>query len=222
MKHTPEIAFYRNGGAQKVLARYDFSDTEKEIVQAAMVAARKERPDMRTIQKADALLRMVASTRKPLSREEDQTELTKSLAKAEAEYSSKGAGIKMGRDNREGNRILFFVAGMAVIGFLTIQFTKSYQADWYVTDHGMHSKAEAQKICKEYNDILPTIAQMNEVYAESNIFTHISDYFADKHYWVSDGGTLKIYRQNDDIAVDASSGDLAEVRCLDNANSVYN
>ena len=67
MKHTPDIAFYRNGGAQKVLARYNFSDTEKEIVQAAMVAARKERPDMRTIQKADALLRMVASTRKPLS-----------------------------------------------------------------------------------------------------------------------------------------------------------
>ncbi len=105
--YKKDINFYRSGEAQKILARYPFSKIEREIIVAAVVSAKKQKPDMRIIQKADALLRMVTSTQEPVSKEEEkQSDAALKLALAEIEYSAKDAEIQNASANRYGNKIM--------------------------------------------------------------------------------------------------------------------
>ena len=221
MKNNPAIDFYRTDAVYIVLKRYEFSEDEKKVIQSAILASKKEEVDMTRIAKADTLLSNIAKTREPLPSTEETGNTAAVLAKAQAEYSIQGASKKLKHDDREGNRIMLFVAGMVVLAFLTIQLTKSYQADWYDIDYGIHTYGEAKQICKSHRDALPTVAQMNEVYDQSNMFTRISEYIANKNYWVENGEKSMIYKIRDAEAVEAIGSDLYEVKCIDNANSVF-
>ena len=64
------VQFYRTDSVQRVLKRYDFSDNEKQIIHEAIITAKRDVPNMKAIAKADALLKMIASSREPISMEE--------------------------------------------------------------------------------------------------------------------------------------------------------
>ena len=221
MKSDPSIDFYRTDAVYTVLRRYEFTKAEKEVIQSAILTSKKEKVDMKLIAKADTLLINVAKTREPLPETEETGNTAAILAKAQVEYSLQGARKKIANDDRDGNRIILFLAGMVVLAFLTIQLTKSYQADWYDTDYGIHTYSEAKQICQSHRDTLPTVVQMNEVYDQSNIFTRISEYIINKPYWVENGDKPMIYKIRDTKETEPTHNNLYEVKCIDSANSVF-
>lgn len=221
MKNDPVIDFYRTGAVYTVLKRYEFTEDEKKVIQSAILTSKKAKVDMNLIAKADTLLSNIAKTREPVQETEEVGNTAAILAKAQVDYSLQGARKKTTHDDREGNRIMLFVAGMVVLAFLTIQLTKSYQADWHDTDYGIHTYSEAKQICKSHRDTLPTVVQMNEVYDQSNIFTRISEYIVNKPYWVENGDKPMIYKIRDTEETESTDNDLYEVKCIDSANSIF-
>ena len=61
------IEFFKNGSAERVLGRFEFSEEEKKLIQDAIRTANRPNPRMKLIYEADALLKEVAKTRKPIS-----------------------------------------------------------------------------------------------------------------------------------------------------------
>ena len=218
IREDPKIEFYKSAAVHTVLKRYEFTDDEKRVIHAAIVTAKKENTDIRLIDKSDALLRMVASSREAIKETEDPIERVKNHARLDANYSLKMAKLKY---DWYVNPVSLMLLGMVVIAFLTVQFTKYQQEDWYIEDHGTHTYAEAKKICKSAGDMLPSVVQLNEVYDQSNIFTSIPEYFSNKGYWVDANNKPMVYRIRDDEAIEATPDNLYEVRCLNSTNSVF-
>ena len=75
IKNNPQIDFYRTSAVHTILKRYEFNDNEKKIVHAAILTAKRDNPNMALIEKSDALLKMVTSSRPPIVTEEDIDEL---------------------------------------------------------------------------------------------------------------------------------------------------
>ena len=84
MKNNPKIDCYRTEAVHTVLKRYDFSKHEKQIIQYAILSAKRDIPDMKAIDKADALLKMVASSREPIEEKEDPIERVKNIVRLDA------------------------------------------------------------------------------------------------------------------------------------------
>ncbi len=221
MKTDPSIEFYKGNAVHSVLNRYEFSDDEKRIVQAAILTAGKSKPSIKLINEADALLNRISKTREPLpiSKESGDTAIT--LAKAQAEYSSLVTSTKSKKIAREGNRMLVFFIGMVLIVFLTIQVTQSAQAEWYDADCGPYAYNSLKQANRGHKDKLPTIAEINELYDKSNLLTRISAYIKDKHYWVEDGGKLMIYKISDTEATEPANNELYETKCIDNGSFLF-
>jgi len=217
MKNNSKIDFYRTNAVHSVLKRYEFNENEKQIIQDAILSAKRNTPNMKTIVKADALLRMVSSSREPIKEVEDSEESVRNRIKVESKYSHAMAKFKYDWNVKP---VLLVAAGMFFIVILAVQFTKSQQADWHIEDHGEHTYIEAREICKKHREILPTVSQMNQVYEQSIIYTRIPQYFANKSYWIDAGSKPMIYRIRDDEAIEATPDNLYGVRCLDSANSV--
>ena len=75
MKNNPKIDFYCTDAVHTILKRYEFNDNEKKIVHAAILTAKRDNPNMVLIEKSDALLKMITSSRPPIVIEEDIDEL---------------------------------------------------------------------------------------------------------------------------------------------------
>ena len=213
-----KLAFYQGEGVHNVLKRFEFSATEKEIIYLAISASSKKNPNMKPIIKADALLKMVASSREPIEEIEDPTEKIRKQASLDANYALKTAKLK---DNWYVSPVSLMLLGAVILVFFTVQFTKSYQADWYVNEYGKMPYSEAVKKCKQKDDKIPTVAQVNEVYTQNNVFQKIGMYFNNKDYWVNENGESMVYQIRDTSAQEASADELHEVMCLDNANSFF-
>ena len=213
-----KVAFYQGEGVYSVLKRFEFSATEKELIYLAIATASKKHPDMKLIKKADALLKMVASSREPIEETEDPTEKIRKQASLDANYSLKKAQLK---DNLHISPMSLMLLGMAVIVFMTAQFSKSYQADWYVYEYGKMPYTEAVRQCNHRNDKIPTAVQVNEVFTQYNVFQKIGMYFENKDYWVNENGKPMVYQVRDSNAHESSADVLHEVMCLDNANSFF-
>ena len=83
-KSNAILDFYRNGGVDKIIGKYPFSDDEKEILYRAERTAKRDEPNMELIKRADNLLSIVAKVRKPLVEESiDPKELADAMLFAE-------------------------------------------------------------------------------------------------------------------------------------------
>jgi hypothetical protein len=94
-----KVDFYRGSAVQSVLRRYEFTEQEKRIIQRAITTAKKDKPNMILIDKADALLKECSATRKP-KREEVEEPDSYQTAKAVAD-------MEMRRYRRKNSSILF-------------------------------------------------------------------------------------------------------------------
>lgn len=70
-----ELEFYKNGTAESVLKRFEFSEKEEKLVRDAIRTAQLANPRMKLIRDADELLKEVARTRKPIA-PTDKTEVS--------------------------------------------------------------------------------------------------------------------------------------------------
>jgi len=211
-KKDPKIAFYSGSVVHTIFERYEFTDVEKKVIYAAIITAKKEQPDMKLIDKADALLEMVSSSRKPVENVESSKIRMQNYIKAETKNS-----LEMTKYKPDWSAKPLLLVGALTIFFyiLGMQLKKQQQADWYIKDSGTHVYSEAKKICK-----LPTVAQLKEAYEQSSIFTSIPEYFSNKGYWVKVNNKPMIYRIRDDEAMEVPSDELYEVRCFHSRHGV--
>ena len=61
------IAFYKNGGAENVLERFEFTQEEEKLIRDAIRTAKMPNPRMKLIDKVDEFLEDVAKHREPIS-----------------------------------------------------------------------------------------------------------------------------------------------------------
>ncbi len=67
MKKEEEAAldFFRNGAAERVLERYEFSEQERKLIEDAIRSAKREFPRMKLVKEAEELLKKIAKSRQP-------------------------------------------------------------------------------------------------------------------------------------------------------------
>ncbi len=124
----PQIEFYNSSAVHIVLKRYDFSDSEKKIIRSAIITAKKEKLDMRLIDKADALLRMVASSREPIRQEEEIDH--KGISKAVAHTNMKKYGKPKHFLAEPLDKNSPVVTGVIFVVVLVIMAIGHYVIDW--------------------------------------------------------------------------------------------
>jgi len=84
------LEFYKNGLAERVLKRYEFSEEEQELIHSAIKTAKMKHPRMQVVEEADALLKEVAKSREVIYHEPiDQESAAKALALTTAPYFSR-------------------------------------------------------------------------------------------------------------------------------------
>jgi len=93
-REDPKIEFYKSAAVHTVLKRYEFADDEKRVIHAAIITAKKEKPNMALIEKSDALLKECAAMRVPKREEIDSSQTAKSIAKLKmGQYHQKKSSI---------------------------------------------------------------------------------------------------------------------------------
>jgi len=125
MKNNPQIDFYRSDAVHTVLKRYEFSETEKKIIQSAIRTANHDQPNMKLIEEADVILNYVSSTRDPRSLAQDEIS-AQTIAAAQAHYASSKDRSKSGREDRDYKLILMFLAGMGLIAAIAVYISNTY------------------------------------------------------------------------------------------------
>jgi len=64
-----KINFYRGNSVHTVLQRYEFNEDEKQVINAAILTAKHDQPNMKLIQEADTLLKTITTNRDPIKNE---------------------------------------------------------------------------------------------------------------------------------------------------------
>ena len=77
MRDDAKISLYKSTAIHTLMQRYDLSEEEKNIIYAAIATAKRDKPNMKLIDRADELLKMLASSRKPAPIEIDEMETKK-------------------------------------------------------------------------------------------------------------------------------------------------
>ncbi len=156
-----KVEFYRGDAVYMVLKRYEFSDAEKKIIQSAIVTAKRENPNISLIDKSDALLKMVATSREAVAVEVDELETKKNLSAA------KMAGYKkietsFFRKPLEGSSMYIYgMVAWAVLAVTLNYFLGSPSAEVRTLANGaeghlkLYTFDDAQKLCSENGKMLP-------------------------------------------------------------------
>ena len=160
MKNNLEINFYRSDAVRTVLNRYDFNDSEKKIIHAAIVTAKRENPNMALIEKSDALLKMVAASREPVV-EVDELETKKHISAAKmADY--KKIETSFWKKPLDGSAIhLYGIIAWAVLAVTLNYFLGSPGTEVRTLANGaeghlkLYTFSNAQKLCSEKDKVLP-------------------------------------------------------------------
>ncbi len=179
MKTDSSIEFYRGNAVHAVLQRYKFSDEEKRIIQGAILAARKEKPNLTLIGEADTLLQEVAKTRDPIKSESVDV---KAVAKAVGLASVPPAQKKW-----------FSTWYWLLLPVLIIALGKSY--DFGDQHMYKYHYEEAKYYCKEQGKLLPlSIADIEA--AGYTMRTETSVWSEDGHLLTWIQGKIKSDGQN--------------------------
>ena len=217
MKKNPKIEFYKTG-VFSVLKRYDFSQEEKQVINAAILTAKKKTPNMALIDKSDTLLKQITSKHKPKDAPLNKTDIVKMTANAQANYRSTRAKNERVVASHGKYALMWTFVGAIVISFLTAQVMKANQPNWYIEDYGLHTYEEAQKICRDDQSTFPTAELVNKVYDESDILTRISQYRKNEAYWVNGGN---VYSIRDSESTVPNEDKKYQTRCYDDASSIF-
>jgi len=162
MKIDPKVEFYR-AGVYVVLKKYEFSEEELKIIQAAIITAKKQNPNMRLIEKADALLKMVAASREAAPLEIDDLEIKKSISSAKLAGYKKIETSFWKKPLDKSVMRLYAVLTWAVLAISvnyylgdTATITKTRTLSNGAEGHlELHSFEEAKKLCQKAGKVLP-------------------------------------------------------------------
>ena len=112
-----KVEFYCGSAVHTVLQRYEFTQEERQVIQRAILTAKKSKPNIALIDEADALLKECAAMRVPKIKEVDSSQTAKSIAKIKmGQYSQKKGSIW--RDPMDGTTQMF--ATVLAVGTMMI------------------------------------------------------------------------------------------------------
>ena len=201
-KHS--IQFYRTDAVHTILKRYDFTNEEKRVITAAILTAKKEKPNMTLINKADKLLQEITATQTPHNDEVDKTEIAKGQARAVIVDSH----IKRVREdgggsgwNIEYGAITVAIASVIFYGYIHF----AYSGD--NARKKLETFAEAQAYCREQGKVLPL------TFDDSPDHLQIPDEYNHQGYWRANGGV--IYNMISMGITDKPDGKKHYVLCVD-------
>jgi len=103
MSEELEVNFYKNGSAESVLKRFEFSEQEIKLIKDAIRTANMSNSRMQLIHKADELLREVTKTREPINQEKKTKVSAENMAKIEL--------MKLSKESKEES------SGISIFGF---------------------------------------------------------------------------------------------------------
>ncbi len=167
-----DLEFYKNGLAESVLKRYEFSDEEKELIHSAIRTAKMKHPRMQVVEEADALLKEVAKSREVIYHEPiDQESAAKAMALTTAPYFSR-------------HRLPFWV------WFLLILLIIATSNIYYMAKDRFseYSFQEAKAYCHSKDKVLPKDI---EALRSSGFEMH-----QDTQLWAADGTVLESLKGN--------------------------
>ena len=153
MRDEAKIKFYRTPAVHSVIKRYEMTDDQKSVIYAAIATAKRDKPNMRLIEKADALLQELNRTQKP--------KITQKLSKKEqAKVAFASQHIESeSKKERTSEAPLFlrpYVIG-PIIGML-IGSVIYYSMGTVDEKHNhRYTYDEARQHCNEKNMVLPLL-----------------------------------------------------------------
>ncbi len=161
MKNNPEIDFYRSDAVYTVLKRYEFSENEKKIIQAAIITAKRENPNITLIEKSDALLKMVAASREPVAIEVDELETKKHISAVKMADYKKIETSFWKRPLDTSGIYLYAIITWAVLAVALNYFLGSPNTEVRTLSNGaeghlkLYTFDDAQKLCSVKGKVLP-------------------------------------------------------------------
>ncbi len=193
MKNHPKIDFYRTDAVHTILKRYEFNDNEKKIIHAAILTTKRNNPNMVIVEKADALLKMITSSRAPIVIEEDIDELAlkKGASKLKmADYPQPETKFF----KKPVDKSTIALVGVLVWGALILT------GNQIIGDHisispkivkngakgypKLYTFKEAQKLCSEQDKVLPLTVN------DAEDFLGMPDERNTQGYWSSKGKVI--------------------------------
>lgn len=179
-----KVDFYRTSAVHNVLKRYEFTDKEKGIIQAAILTAKKKQPNMKLIDDADALLKEIASTRTPLKQEVDTIE----LARGKAGVAMVNSKSKAYTDSVEEKRFRNIIIANVVIVVLLYGTLRIFYPDFILPSQNaeptLKTFAEAQAYCQEQGKVLPL------TFEDAPLKLDIPNEYNKEGYWRANGGVI--------------------------------
>jgi hypothetical protein len=180
------IQFYRTEAVHTILKRYDFTNEEKQVITAAILTAKKEKPNMLLIKKADQLLQDITATQKTAHDSKvDKTEIAKGQARAAVVDSHmKRVRAEGGGSGWNIEYVAITVAIASTIFYIYTYF--AYPGD----DTQKRQKllvdtyAEAKAYCQKQGKVLPLTIE-----DAPNHLQYPNEYNA-QGYWRADGGVI--------------------------------
>lgn len=187
-----EVEFYLGDEAQRILQGNKLSDEEKRVVRAAVLTARKEKPNMQLIYEANMVLKTVSKSKPSINATGGQRSSPEALV--EIEMMSIAARHKNASESKGSIMTGGLFRGEAIvrIAFL-LAIGGSAVAYKYMSASSLHTFEEAKEICQERGKVLPNgWENPNQFYdTEENKIG----------YWNADGtilfNTLKADGKND-------------------------
>jgi len=187
-----QVDFYRTSAVHSVLKRYAFTDEEKQVINTAILTARKEKVNMQLIKKADALLNEITASRTPIKQEVDEADLVKAQARAsivdthikrvKAEKGSKGLGLTL---------LAVIIPGLivAVVYKYTMNSDSRFSnlvgsSRYTIQEPPKLSFTEAKAYCTEKQKLLPM------TFEDAPNQLEIPDEYNDKGYWRANGEVI--------------------------------
>jgi len=181
MTNDPKVEFYKTG-VFSVLKRYDFTPEERGIIQAAISTAKKDKPNMLLIDKADALLKECTATREPKREEIDPIQAAKSIAKLRmSQYPKQKSVLRAPMDGPTQIFITVLVVGVMMVTINTFfgnDVERIIGSAAIPEQIQVHTFKEAEELCAKEGKVLPLT-----VYDVSGSKQRLT---ANTEYWLAD------------------------------------
>jgi len=157
-EESQEVEFYRGTSVQQMIQGDRLTEDEKKIVRAAILTARKDKPNMVLIREADSLLKEIAKTRETTEPTVDVKVISPkailSLEKMKYDQTARSTNIAITeevRDNAAKNG--YKIPLTAMITFFVVKFI--YETFIY-QEVPLYTFTEAKQICSQQGKVLPS------------------------------------------------------------------
>lgn len=155
------IEFYKRGKAKKILREFDFSTKDEMTIEAAILTAKRNKPDMELIAQADKIVEKVlpkdsqeqkenSKTAQDVPKEEDIAKHIAQIEMMKIKQPEKFLHKKVEFIPKSSNSLVYQILIGVILFVAIMEMQKRY---------GKYSFEEARQACQEQHKVLPLTAE---------------------------------------------------------------